>query len=174
MLRCTQLVEAVTGKKEPRVGGVSVLELHIPRGSLYAAFALPPGGFLDLVEVGSRRSTTRVAYLYSGVPNFSRAGAGVLTISHAQSGIRPARDTRLHDEYRPDLNRAGPCRAENPRSGLVIGVAFRPWDPFQPAVQHAQGRPDRRPSSLSDLVETATSRRQSWGTTLRKTPAPPT
>ena len=147
--------------------------LPITNRAVYNSPALPPGGFLDLVEVGSRCSTTRVAHLYSGVPNFSRAGAGVLTIFHAQSGIRPARDTRLHDEYRPDLNRAGPCRAENPRSGLVIGVAFRLWDPFQPAVQHAQGRPDRRPSSLSDLVETATSRRQSWGTTLRKTPAPP-
>lgn len=149
-----------------------MLELHIPRSSLYAAFALPPGGFLDPVDVGSRCSTTRVAQPYSGVPNFSRAGAGVLTISYGQSGIRPARDTRLHDEYRPDLNRAGPCRAENPRSGLVIGVAFRPWDPFQPAVRHALGRPDRRPSSLCVLVQTATSRRHPWGTALFKLPIP--
>lgn len=147
--------------------------LPITNRAVYASWALPPGGFLDLVEVGSRCSTTRVAHLYSGVPNFSRAGAGVLTIFRAQSGIQPARDTRLHDEYRPDLNRAGPCRAENPRNGLVIGVAFRSWGPFRPAVQHAQGRPDRRLPSLGDLVEIATSRRQSWGIALFKTPVRP-
>ncbi len=139
----------------------------------YAARALPPGGFLDLVEVGSRCSTTRVAHPYSGAPTFSRAGAGILTFSHAQSGIRPARAIRLHDKYRPDTNRAGPSCAENPRSGLVIGVAFRSRGPFQPAVQHAQGRPDRRLPSLGDLVEITTSRRQSWGTALFKSPAPP-
>lgn len=133
--------------------------LHSPAGLPYASCALPPGGFLDPVDVGSRCSTTRVARLYSGLPNFSRAGAGVLTIFSAQSGIQPARDTRLHDEYRPYSIRAGPCRAENPRSGLVIGVAFRSWGPSQPAVQHALGRPDRRLPSLSDLFETAISRR---------------
>jgi len=150
-----------------------VYKLHKPAGLQYASSALPPGGFLDLVEVGSRCSTTQVAQPYSGVPTFSRAGAGDLIIFHAQSGIQPARDIRLHDEYRPDVNRAGPCRAENPRSGLVIGVAFRSWGSFQPAVQHAQRRPDRRLPSISDLVEIATSRRQSWGTDLLKTPALP-
>ncbi len=91
--------------------------LHKPAGLQYASNALPPGGgFLDLVEVGSRCSTTQVAQPYSGVPTFSRAGgAGDLIIFHAQSGIQPARDIRLHDEYRPDVNRAGPCRAENPQ-----------------------------------------------------------
>ena len=147
--------------------------LHKPAGLQYASSALPPGGFLDLVEVGSRCSTTQVAQPYSGVPTFSRAGAGIVTIFHAQSGIRPARDIRLDDKYRPGANRAGPCRAENPRSGLVIGVAFRSWGSFQPAVQEALRHPDRRLPSISDLVEIATSRRQSWGTALLKTPVRP-
>lgn len=148
-------------------------KLHKPAGLQYASRALPPGGFLDLVEVGSRCSTTQVAQPYSGVPTFSRAGAGIVTIFHAQSGIRPARDIRLDDKYRPGANRAGPCRAENPRSGLVIGVAFRSWGSFQPAVQEALRHPDRRLPSISDLVEIATSRRQSWGTALLKTPVRP-
>lgn len=144
-------------------------KLHKPAGLQYASSALPPGGFLDLVEVGSRCSTTQVAQPYSGVPTFSRVGAGILTIFLTQSGIRPARDTRLNDEYRPDTNRAGPCHAKSPRDGFVIGVALRLRGPFQPTVQHAHGRPDRRAPSLGDLVETATSAwRPPWVSVLRK------
>jgi len=51
------------------VGIVSApYRLPITNRAVYASWALPPGGFLDLVEVGSRCSTTRVAHLYSGVP----------------------------------------------------------------------------------------------------------
>lgn len=144
-------------------------KLHELPGLPYPARALPPGSFLDLVEVGSRCSTTRVAHPYLGVPTFSRARSRQLTFSQTQSGIRPARDIRLHDKYRPDTNRAGPCHAKSPRDGFVIGVALRLRGPFQPTVQHAHGRPDRRAPSLGDLVETATSAwRPPWVSVLRK------
>ena len=144
-------------------------KLHIPADLPYARNALPPGGFPEPVEVGFGCSTTRVAQPYSGVPTFSRAGVGILTFFYAKSGIQFPRAARLPNEYRPDLNRAGPWHAKNPRSGLVIGVASRPWGSYQSTVRHALERPDRRQSSLSDLVGTATSAwRPPWVSVLRK------
>ena len=149
-------------------------ELPNTNRAVYPATACPAWDSSVLVDVGTACSAEEFAHVYLRVP--SEAGRAIwMNWFHA---VRDASSqVTLNDRSTSSTNTRTSATAERRAvskapGALVIGVPSRTWGSFMSTVLHAPRRPDRRPSSLCGEVENATSRRQSWGTTLRKIPIP--
>lgn len=149
-------------------------ELPNTNRAVYPATACPAWDSSVLVDVGTACSAEEFAHVYLRVP--SESGRAIwMNWFHA---VRDATSqVTLSDRSTSSTNTRTSASAERRAvskapGALVIGVPSRTWGFFMSAVLHAPRRPDRRPSSLCGEVENATSRRQSWGTTLRKIPIP--
>lgn len=152
----------------------TVNELRDTNCTVYSARACPAWESSVLVDVGTACSAEEFAHVYLRVP--SESGRALMN-SYVLRDASTSR-TRATVSGRSLLHAAtstivGAFRVSKTPGVLVIGVPSHTWGPSTSAMQYARGRSDRRPSSLSGLIETATTRRLSWATTLLKSQAPP-